>query len=191
MILATLTAAILRLVGPELGDVHVEVVLELPTGPRCFVPLARMPYDCPERVRWALTAIADRELPQSNTDGVRWFGIHRGDSVHEADLWTLGHRRGRKGFSEGALSWWCPAHADPIGMSTAGPHGMIYAFNVHRLRAPGNCVPWWIFAAPKISAIAARDRYLEHCGRPERARSSWCPSPRAVLAARNRRQATN
>jgi hypothetical protein len=188
MIAASIMAVLLRVLGPDLATVHAELAAALPTDDEvCATPLEEQRYDCPERTRWALTAIADRESPYSFSDGVRWVGRHPRDSGHDAGLWRLGHRRGRAGRRTGALSWWCPAHHDAEGMSTVGPHGMIYLYNVHRLDVPGNCVPWWIFAAPQISAVAALHRYLDLCDEP----SSWCPTLPAVVRARNARAARN
>jgi hypothetical protein len=182
--LALMVATLLKLAGPQLDAVHAQAVLELPAGPQCDAPLWEQPYDCPERVRWALVAIADRESPGNYSARYRWVGRHAQDSVHDLDLWRVGHERGRKGYRRGALAWWCPVHTDPLGMSTVGPHGLIYLFNVHRLEVPGNCVPWWLFAVPSVSAEAAIDRYLQLC---EDMRSSWCPTPRAVASSRRRR----
>lgn len=190
MIAATIVAALLRVLGPTLGDVHAELAAELPRDDEaCAGELERQRYDCPERTRWALSAIADRECPGSFSDEYRWIGRHRIDSVHEPGLWRLGHRRGRKGYQRGALAPWCPAHRDAVGMSTVGPHGLIYLYNVHRLDAPGNCVPWWIMAAPAVSGRAALHRYLELCAAPDA--SGWCPTIRAIERARDARRGRN
>lgn len=181
---ALIVATLLRLVGPDLDEVHAELVADLPRVPACDRPLLHQPYDCPARVRWSLAAIADRETGRYSAH-VRWFGIHRGDAVHELGLWRKGHRRGRAGKRVAALSSWCPAHWDSEGMSTVGPHGQMYALNIHRLDAPGNCVPWWMFASSSFSGEAALDRYLQYCDEPSS--SGWCPRPSAVRRALRRR----
>ncbi len=183
--IAQLFAALVRLFGPEVDDANAAAAAELPERVECDAPFMHQPYDCPDRVRWALTAISDRECPGNYCGKRRWVGRHRRDSGHDPGLWRMGHRRGAKGYRTGGLHWWCPAHADPEGMSTVGPHGLIYAYNVHRLRVPGNCVPWWVFAAPAVSAKAARARYLKMCD--VEGRSAWCPSASAAYRAYRRR----
>lgn len=186
MILSSIFATVLRLFGPELDEVHEQVAAELPVRPECDAPIFSQPYDCPDRVRWALVAIADRESPGNYSARKRWVGRHRGDSRLDARLWTAGWRRADKGYKKAALSWWCPAHLSPEGLSTVGPHGLIYLYNVHRLDAVGNCLPWWLFASPEQSARAARHRYLQLCDDAGPARG-WCPSLRAAMSARKRR----
>ncbi len=175
-----LLASILRLLTSELDEAHEEVTATLPMVSACDKPLRRQPYDCPERARWALTAIADRETGYA--PHTRWFGRHPGDAVHERVLWNIGRDRG-------VLEPWCHAHDSPVGMSTVGPHGMMYVFNVQRLRLPGNCVPWWLFATSGLSAIAALDRYLANCDDPDA--RGWCPSSSAIRRALRRRCVRN
>lgn len=136
-------------------------------------------YDCPRRMEQALDAISDRELPQEERMTSRWFGRHYIDSEHEAGLLRKGHRRG-------ILSDWCPWHDRSTGMSTVGPHGLMYVLNVGRLEAPGNCVPWEALGLSVVSAYAAGRRYLAHCeSEPEG--HSWCPTRAARARARRRR----
>jgi hypothetical protein len=182
--LAQIVAGLFRLFGPTVDEANAAVAAELEAREACEVPLLQQPYDCPERVRWALTAVSDRELPDPGPWTYRWYGRHIGDSHHELGLWKLGHRRGREGRRTGALRSWCPAHRDPEGMSTVGTHGLIYLYNAHYLDVVGNCIPWWLFAAPMFSAEAARERYLDLC---EDRSGGWCPSPNAVFNAWRRR----
>lgn len=181
--LAQIVAVLFGVFGPSVDQANAAVAAELEAHEGCDRPLLEQSYDCPERVRWALTAISDRELPSPGQWTYRWFGRHDGDSWAEPGLWKKGHRRGREGKRTAALHSWCPAHSDPEGMSTVGTHGLIYVFNVHRLGVPGNCIPWWIFAAPSFSAEAARARYLKLCKEP----GGWCPTPNAILQAMRRR----
>ena len=185
MIIPALLSALLRLFGPEVDEVNASVAAELEVRAECEGPLWERPFDCPERVRWALVAISDRECPGDYCAHRTWVGRHGGDSGHDKGLWAKGHRRGARGYREGALHWWCPAHQDPVGMSTVGPHGLIYLYNVHRLGVLGNCVPGWILAAPSVSARAALDRYLELCG--AESPSGWCPTIKAAFNSRIRR----
>jgi len=136
------------------------------TRPSCRVHVSRQDYDCQGRMRWALLAISNRESPGSWSPDRIWVGVHRGDAEHSPKL-------ARRGRASGVLSWWCPSHWGSYGFSTVGPHGLMYAYNVHRLSAPGNCVPWWVFAAPHLSAQSAALRYLELCGSSS---DGWCPS---------------
>jgi hypothetical protein len=178
-------ASLLRLLGPELDEVHRDAALELPSRRACAAPLEQQPYDCPERVRWALTAISDREMPGDYSGNIRWAGRHRGDAHFDLELWRMGHRRGAQGKRKASLAWWCPAHWSPTGMSTVGVHSLMYAYNVHRLGVPGNCVPWWMLGIPSVSVEAATDRYLDLCDQPDP--SGWCPTLSATVAARRRR----
>lgn len=182
--LAQIFAGLLRVFGPTVEEANAAAAAELDDREDCDVPIAEQPYDCPERVRWALVAISDRELPDPAPWSYRWYGRHAGDSWADDGLWRSGHRRGRKGRTTGALHSWCPAHLDSEGMSTVGTHGLMYLYNVHYVGAPGNCIPWWIFASPTVSAEAARDRYLKLC---EEKATGWCPSLHAVLQAWRRR----
>lgn len=136
----------------------------------------RKPYGCPERVRESLDAISDRELPQEARRRARWFGVHRGDAGHERALEAKGWRRG-------ILSEACPWHGGAEGMSTVGPHGLMYVLNVGRLGVPANCVPWQALGLPIVSALAAGQRYLALCREP----GGWCPSAGARVRARKRR----
>ncbi len=181
----TIAAFVLQALGPTVEEANEAAAAQVPDYDLCDVPVLEQPYDCPGRVRWALVSISDRECPNNYCGHRRWVGRHRRDSGHEGGLWRAGHRRGGKGYRRGALHWWCPAHADPEGMSTVGPHGLIYLFNVHRLGVFGNCVPWWIFASPAVSARAATARYLRNC-KPG-TRDGWCPSERSVGRAFRRR----
>jgi hypothetical protein len=186
-----LLASLFRLFGPDLDQVHLEIERELQRHPgsHCDQALEHQPYMCPERVRWALTAIADREMPGVSAH-VHWFGIHERDSIHEDALWRHGHRRGRAGKSEAALSSLCPFHADAHGMSTVGPHGLMYLYNVHRFGVVANCVPWWWLAIPSHSAEAALDRYIELCAdrtADDPPHDGWCPSTAAMKRARRYR----
>ena len=174
-------ALLLPLVGPTVDEAHAAAVADLEP---CEGPWDAQAYDCPERARWALAAIADREGPGNYAASTAWVGIHGRDSRFAPRLWERGHRRGRKGHFRGALSWWCPVHSSSTGMSTVGPHGLIYVYNVHRLGVPGNCVPWWVLAAPAVSARVALDRYLERCGAEP---DGWCPSLDAAQRSRDRR----
>lgn len=178
--MSIILAGLLRLLSPDLDTAHAAVVTTLPAAAQCDRPIRRQAYDCPERARWALTAIADRETGYA--PNMRWFGRHPDDSKHERVVWNIGRDRG-------VLEPWCPAHDSPVGMSTVGPHGMMYVFNVHRLRVPGNCVPWWLFATPGISAIAALDRYLHNCDDADA--GGWCPSTAAIRRALRRRCVRN
>jgi len=185
MIFSAIFSALLRLFGPEVDEANAAAVAELEVYDACKAPLWEQAWDCPERVRWALAAISDRECPGNYCAHRKWVGRHRQDSVHDEGIWRRGHARGERGYHAGALHWWCPAHATPTGMSTVGPHGLIYAFNVHRMHVLGNCVPWWVFASPTVSAQVARERYLKLCG-PQR-RSGWCPSVRSSYRSWKRR----
>lgn len=183
--LAQIVAGLLRLFGPTVEEANAAVAAELDTWEACDAPLFEQPWNCPERVRWALVAISDRELPSPGEWTYRWYGRHAVDSRYEVGFWRKGHRRGREGRKTGALHWWCPAHHDAEGMSTVGLHGLVYLFNVHRFGVPGNCVPWWVLGVPTFSAAVARDRYLDQC-RPDKA-DGWCPSVDAVFRSWRRR----
>ena len=185
--IAQLLAAILRILGPSVDEANAQAAAELDAYEACDVPLWEQPYDCPERVRWALTAISDRECPGNYCAHRRWVGRHGRDSGHEEGLWRKGHRRGweHPNWTKGALKWWCPAHWSAEGMSTVGPHGLIYLFNVARLEVQGNCVPWWWFATPTVSARAARERYLERCD--DGTGKGWCPKIEFQQKVRRRR----
>lgn len=187
MILPHIIAALLRAFGPSVDEANEAAAAEVEPYLECEAPLWEQPYDCPERVRWALAAISDRECPGNYCAHRHWVGRHRGDSGLESDLWRRGHRRGweHPDWRKSALRWWCPAHATPGGMSTVGPHGLIYLFNIHRLDAAGNCVPWWVLASPAVSARAATHRYLELCSGDTP--SGWCPSPKAAYRSWHRR----
>ncbi len=136
-------------------------------------------YDCPDRMRESLSAISDRELPQEDRMSVIWFGRHYIDSGHDSALHRKGHRRG-------ILSGWCPWHVSGEGMSTVGPHGLMYALNVHRLGVPGNCIPWQALGLSLVSSWTAGLRYLANCSSEPQGRS-WCPSKGARRRARKRR----
>lgn len=184
MIITAIISTLLRVFGPDVDAANAAAAAELELFAECEVPLWEQPYDCPERVRWALVAISDRESPGNYSARFHWVGRHRRDSGHEERLWTRGLERGAKGYRRGGLHWWCPAHWGAEGMSTVGPHGLIYAFNVHRMGVAGNCVPWWVFATPSESARVARHRYLKLCGDN---RKGWCPTPEAAERSRTRR----
>ena len=139
----------------------------------------RKPYDCPDRMRESLAAVSDRELPQEGRGVSIWFGRHYIDSGHDSGLHRKGHRRG-------ILADWCPWHAEDEGMSTVGPHGLMYVLNVGRLEVPGNCVPWEALGLSVVSALAAGRRYLSNCENEPEGRS-WCPSAAARRRARKRR----
>lgn len=145
----------------------------------CDRPLAWQPYDCPERMEMALDAVSDRELTREERSVSIWFGRHYGDSGHDQGLFSKGHRRG-------ILSEWCPWHDRAAGMSTVGPHGLMYVLNIDRLGIPGNCVPWQALGTSFVSAVVAGLRYLRTCS-SEPSGWSWCPRWNAVRRARDRR----
>jgi hypothetical protein len=178
MTIALIVAAILRLIGPTADEVNADVAATLEDREACVRPLIGQPYDCPERVRWALTAISDRECPGHYSAKIRWVGRHSTDKHFESKLLKKGHRRGN-------LSGWCPFHWWSEGMSTDGIHGLMYIYTVHYLEIPGNCVPWWVFAAPQVSARTALAMYLDKCDTGH----SWCPSDRAITRAEFNRRA--
>lgn len=170
-------ALIIALVGTTDAG-NVEAAATLPDRDECHVELHLQPYDCPERARWALLAISNRESPNGWSPARRWVGVHAGDAGHSPGL-------GQRMRERGVFASWCPAHWGSDGFSTVGPHGMIYAFNVKRLGVVGNCVPWWVFALPRVSARAALHRYLDLC-EAEPVGRSWCPTTRAVVGTRRR-----
>jgi hypothetical protein len=131
------------------------------------------PYDCPERMRWALLTISNRETIDGWAVHRVWVGRHLRDSHHEDGLWRKGHR-------DGTLSQACPFHWTPTGMSTVSGYGMIYTYNVERLRAPLNCVPWWMMAFSGVAVHAAAERYLKLC-EVEPTGRSWCPRLSAII----------
>ena len=182
--LAAIHSALASLLNfPTTDDGNNAASSTLPDREECHDDLELQPYDCPERARWSLLAISNRESPYSWSPSRRWVGQHtaNGDSKHSAGLGRWGRRVGR-------LSWLCPFHWGDAGFSTVGPHGMIYAYNVQRLDVPGNCVPWQVFASPLPSAKAALGRYLKRCEK-EPTRRSWCPRLAAVIATRDRFEA--
>ena len=148
----------------------------------CDDDLDYQPHDCPERARWALLTISNRESPGNWTPNRRWVGVrtYQGDHKHSAKI-------GRRMRERGRFQAWCPFHWGDEGFSTVGPHGLIYGFNVQRGRWAGNCVPWQYVAAPMQSARLALDRYLDKCeDEPEPGRRSWCPRIAQVVATRDR-----
>ncbi len=140
------------------------------------------PYNCKLRMRWALLTISNREQAGTWHPERRWTGIHRGDSSHSGNVRYWADHFGR-------LRWWCPAHWSDTGMSTVGPHGLMYGYNVQRVGMPGNCVPWWIFSLNAVSARTAAKIYASKCGgvdqRPEGKRG-WCPTRKAIIRTRNK-----
>ena len=165
---------------PTTDEGNLAAVATLTDREECDDDLEFQPWDCPERARWALLTISNRESPYNWSPSTRWVGQHvrQGDNRYSAGLGRRAHRRG-------TFQWWCPAHWGSEGFSTVGPHGLMYAFNVHRLDIPGNCVPWWVFATAEVSAHVALDRYLDRC-ELEPVGRSWCPKLAAVLATRTR-----
>ena len=179
--LGTLLALLLSLL-PTTDEGNVAAAATLPDREECDDELAFQAYDCPERARWALLTISNRESPYSWSPNRRWVGQHTagGDNLHSARIGRMARKLDR-------YSWWCPSHWGDEGHSTAGPHGLMVGYNVQRLDAPGNCVPWWIFATARVSATAALDRYVELCAtEPAPGERSWCPRLDRVVATRER-----
>jgi hypothetical protein len=176
-----LLAAILHL-WTTTDEANQRLASTLPDREECHDDLQFQPYDCPDRARWALLTISNRESPGGWSPSTRWVGVHTSFGDHR-----LSARIGRKMRSRGDFQWWCPAHWGDSGFSTVGPHGLIYGFNVARLEVPGNCVPWQIFALPVVSATAALDRYVDKCA-VERAEGTrgWCPRTDEVLVTKAR-----
>lgn len=182
---------LLRLLGPCVDDANRAIATEL--GSLDFVDLESgeiqecervavedQPYDCAERMRWALLTISNRESPGNWSARRRYTGIHAGDSRHAGRVYTWAQRFDR-------LSWWCPSHWGERGMSTVGPHGLMYGYNVQRLGVPGNCVPTWAFGISTVSARAAADRYLSRCTEdPEP--GGWCPTTKQIVRTFRRAQ---
>ncbi len=164
---------------PTTDDGNRAAAATLADREECADDLAFQAYDCPERARWALLTISNRESPYSWSPRRHWVGEHtrHGDNRHSARL-------GRKARARGLFSWWCPAHWGDDGFSTVGPHGLMYAYNVRRLDVPGNCVPWQVLASPMVSARVALSRYVDRCEDPEG--RSWCPTLIQVVATRDR-----
>lgn len=138
----------------------------------CEVPLGEQPLDCPERFRWALLTISNRETIGSWSPDRLWVGRHTGDSDLEFRLYTKGHARGR-------LSLLCPFHWMPDGKSTVSPWGLMYVYNVQRFDFMENCVPWWLMSFAGVSVHAAADRYMAVCLSDDP--DGWCPSTFEVV----------
>lgn len=147
-------------------------------GDDCEVPVWEQRYDCPERMRWALLTISNRETVGGWTPHTLWVGRHLRDSKHEDGLWRSGH-------DDETLSQACPFHWTPTGMSTVSAYGLIYKFNIRRLGAPGNCVPWWLVAFSGVASRIAASRYLKNC-EMEPVGRSWCPRIRAIIGTMRR-----
>lgn len=140
------------------------------------VPLFEQPITCPDRMRALLDAVADRESPGNFAAHLRWVGRHRGDSWAERSL-------ERKGLARGILQAWCPFHVQGQ-LSTVGPHGLIYTYNVARADVPGNCWPSIALALPRVSSLVAAVRVVDVCTkRPD----GWCPSIEAEVSSFVRR----
>ena len=176
----------LRLLAPEVDAGNVAAAEEY--GTELFInadgeevecdetPLWDQAFDCRERIRWALLTVSNRESVGNWSPRRRYTGIHKGDSHHASNIWKRGHKIGR-------LNSWCPAHWTPEGMSTIGPHGLMYGYHVQRLGVIGNCVPTWTFGIGHVSASVAARFYLKTC---ESKSSRWCPSLSQVLKTKER-----
>lgn len=177
-----------RLIAPPVDEANVRTAQELGVteflDSEGFViecaslPLDEQPYDCVDRMRWALLTISNRESAGNWSPERRYTGVHHGDS-HHAD--NVKHWAGKFG----RLSWWCPSHWTSDGMSTVGPHGLMYGYTVQHLEVPGNCVPTWAFGLGPVSARAAGALYLKRCGEEW----GWCPSVEQVVRTRKRARA--
>jgi hypothetical protein len=165
---------------PTIDDANQAVAATLPDRDECDVDLRAQPYDCPEYVRWALLTISNREGPDSWSAERHWVGIHtgKGDHRHSAKIGRYARRIGR-------YSDWCPWHWGDEGHSTVGPHGMMIGYTVQRLGAPGNCVPWWLFGMPNVSARVALSLYLDRCADGVEG-FGWCVRTERVVATRRR-----
>lgn len=176
---------LLRLFIPPVDEANVSVAQEL--GVTEFTtedgelvecedtPLEEQAFNCVERMRWALLTISNRENPGNWSPDRRYTGVHKGDSHHSPNVKRWAGKFGR-------LSWWCPSHWSHEGMSTVGPHGLMYGYTVQHLRVFGNCVPTWAFGLGPVSAKAAGVLYLKRCG----GEWGWCPSLDQVVRTRRR-----
>ncbi len=184
--LRQLLVIVLRWFAPEVDAANVAIAEEM--GLDTFTnmedeerecvdtPLELQHYRCKERMRWALLTISNRESAGNWSPRRRYTGIHKGDSHHAPRVRRWAYKFGR-------LSWWCPAHWGSEGMSTVGPHGLMYGYNVQHLGVFGNCVPTWAFGIGSVSARAAGVIYIESCGYGER---SWCPTLEQVMRTKKR-----
>lgn len=135
--------------------------------------------DVKEANQWAAIHAGDPSLVLY-LDNISWreskntrMGRQTRDNKHENTVHTNALR-------VGWLSYWCPFHWATNGMSTNGPHGMMYAYNIKH--APFGCMPTHVFALPIISAVTAVKRYYKRCRQDlwkERwgsfPRDGWCP----------------
>ena len=144
----------------------------------CDAPLWRQPRACPERLRWSLTVIADRESVGSFADSLRWQG------EHPADGWAA-RRIAANGAARGWLKSWCPFHQEDDAISTWSNYGLMYGYNQHRVPELGPCWPSWLLGFPRVAALASARRMLSVClgDRPD----GWCPSMVDEMRARDRR----
>ena len=156
-------------------------------GPECDRALWRQPHDCSARIRAALRHVADRESVGNFADHMLWQGRHARDGWADARVHRKAQRRPTL-----AVASWCPWVDEVEGSSTVGNHGLMSDYNRHFLDIPGNCIPWWVFAAPRVSSIAAARKYVRQCGRDGEAYSpdlagGWCPALLPQMRARRRR----
>lgn len=133
---------------------------------------------CRERLRWALLTISNRESAGNWSPERRYTGVHKGDSQHAPKIWRRVTRVGR-------LSSWCPSHRTPGGMSTVGPHGLMYGYHVQRLGVPGNCLPTWAFGLGPVSARVAVALYVAKCCDGDQG-FGWCPSVESIAKTKHR-----
>lgn len=179
--------ALLALILTPVDEANIEAATRFGNDRiECDVALASQPYDCPDRLRWALLTISNRESAGNWSPDRLWTGISEMDSKHSLKVKARGHKVGR-------LQWWCPFHWGSDGFATVGPHGQFYVYNVQRLGMTGNCVPWQYMALNEVSAEVAAKRYLAVCdadvyspNMDMKPGDGWCPTLGQVVATRRR-----